>query len=88
MEVGSSVTRFKVGDRVVGQALGEDEKLNTPAMGGFQEYTVLLADIASSIPDSLSYESASVLPLGLVGLYMSLLLLLPLSSCERHKMRG
>ena len=69
VEVGSNVTRFKIGDRVVGQAVGSDEKQNTSAMGGFQSYTVLLTDIASSIPDRMSYESAAVLPLGLVGFY-------------------
>ncbi|KAJ5304857.1 uncharacterized protein N7443_004517 [Penicillium atrosanguineum] len=33
VEIGSRVTRFKVGDRVVGQAVGKDEKRNTDAEG-------------------------------------------------------
>jgi len=59
VEIGSSVTRFKVGDRVVGNTLclaGE---------GAFQEYPILVDNMASHIPDDMSYESASVLPLGL-----------------------
>ena len=65
VEVGPGVTRFKVGDRVVGHANGTDEKYNSPAHGAFQLYTVLLVNAASSIPSTLSYESAAVLPLGL-----------------------
>ena len=65
VEVGPGVTRFKVGDRVVGPANGTDQKYNSPAHGAFQLYTVLLVDAASQIPPTLSYESAAVLPLGL-----------------------
>jgi NADPH:quinone reductase-like Zn-dependent oxidoreductase len=63
VEVGSGVSRFKVGDRVLGLAVAIRE--NTASSGAFQNYTVLLAQIASPIPDALSYESAAVLPLGL-----------------------
>lgn len=65
VEIGPGVTRFKVGDRVVGHANGTDEKYNSPAHGGFQAYTVLLVNAASPIPHTMSYESAAVLPLGL-----------------------
>ena len=65
VEVGPGVTRFKVGDRVVGHANGADEKYNSPSHGAFQAYTVLLVNAASPIPSTLSYESAAVLPLGL-----------------------
>jgi NADPH:quinone reductase-like Zn-dependent oxidoreductase len=64
IEVGSEVTRFKPGDRVVAQAVGYDEKVNTSTQSSFQLYTVVLEDMTSPIPDSVSYESASVLPLG------------------------
>ena len=49
---------------VNGHAVGMDQKRNRSAEGAFQIYTVLLAHMASSIPSTLSYESASVLPLG------------------------
>ncbi|EEQ85047.1 oxidoreductase [Blastomyces dermatitidis ER-3] len=62
VEVGSDVTRFSIGDRVLGHALSfitEDER-----HGGFQNYTVLFSNMASPIPPSLPFESAAVLPLG------------------------
>ncbi|KAL3417688.1 zinc-binding dehydrogenase [Phlyctema vagabunda] len=61
-EVGSGVTQFKVGDRVLGMSLG---LLSSAAEGACQEYVVVKANLACKIPDSLSHESASVLPLTL-----------------------
>jgi NADPH:quinone reductase-like Zn-dependent oxidoreductase len=63
VQVGSKVVRFKEGDRVVGHAYGTDKKFNKPAYGGFQLYTVLIERNSSPIPESVSFESASVLPL-------------------------
>lgn len=63
VEVGSAVSRFKTGDRVLGHAVGLTN--NEASESGFQAYTVLLAHMASPIPSTLSYESAAVLPLGL-----------------------
>lgn len=66
VEVGSgATTRFKLGDRVVGLARGSDEKINKASEGAFQEYVVLEQDLTAHIPSSISYEKASVLPLGL-----------------------
>ncbi|EMC99382.1 hypothetical protein BAUCODRAFT_120648 [Baudoinia panamericana UAMH 10762] len=65
VEVGKGVTRFHVGDRVVGCAFGADKERNRNAEGGFQEYVVTMAEHTSPIPDSLSYEQAAVIPLGL-----------------------
>ncbi|KAI5925047.1 oxidoreductase [Camillea tinctor] len=62
VDVGNEVTRFKIGDRVLGHAVSfatEDER-----HAGMQNYTVLMGNMASPIPDSLSFERAVVLPLG------------------------
>ncbi len=65
VEVGSAVTRFRAGDRVLGHAVGTDKDANTSAQGAFQTYTVLLERLTSPIPDDLTYERAAVLPLAL-----------------------
>lgn len=65
VEVGPGATDYKVGDRVVGHAVALDKEYNTPSKGAFQQYTVLLAHMTSHIPNNLSYENASVIPLGL-----------------------
>jgi len=65
VQVGSGVTRFKKDDRVLGHAVGADKKRNSAAEGAFQEYTILLAHMASPIPDDMAYENAVVLPLTL-----------------------
>ena len=63
-EVGLDVTRFKVGERVVGHAVGMDKRSNKSSEGAFQLYTVLRTNLVSPIPIGLSYEEACVLPLG------------------------
>jgi NADPH:quinone reductase-like Zn-dependent oxidoreductase len=54
-----------VGDRVLAHAVGTDKKRNSATEGAFQEYTVVMENMAAPIPDSLSYENATVLPLAL-----------------------
>ncbi|MEO9132851.1 MAG: zinc-binding alcohol dehydrogenase family protein [Sphingomonas sp.] len=63
--VGADVTRFKVGDRVVGFAASTDKTRNRAAEGAFQTYVVLLEHMTAAIPDALSFEDASALPLGI-----------------------
>ena len=65
VEIGSGVTRLRVGDRVVGYAAGSDKQRNCAAEGGFQDYVVLLAHMAAPIPDGMAFEAAAVLPLGI-----------------------
>ena len=60
--VGPDVTRFKQGARVVGQAAGVATKRDQD--NAFQAYTILQTNLASEIPDSISFESAAVIPLG------------------------
>jgi NADPH:quinone reductase-like Zn-dependent oxidoreductase len=65
VEVGQDVTRFTVGDRVIGHAVGSDKDSNRASEGTFQRYAVVLERLASPIPASLSYENGAVLPLAL-----------------------
>ncbi|KAL9619116.1 MAG: hypothetical protein Q9160_006205 [Pyrenula sp. 1 TL-2023] len=86
VEIGSNVTRFRIGDRVVGNGIGVDPKRNSAAEGAFQTYTILLQHMAAQIPDAMSFEAAAVLPLGLstaaCGLYEKEQLALPLPSAQ------
>ena len=61
--VGPNVTRFKNGARVLGNGVGVATK--QPQHNAFQAYTVVQTNMASEIPDSISFESAAVIPLGL-----------------------
>ena len=61
--VGPDVTRIKVGDRVIGQAVGTTT--NNPAEGTFREHTIVLEHMAAPIPDTMTFADAAVLPLGL-----------------------
>lgn len=65
VDVGPGVTRFAIGDRVLGHAIGTEKARNRAEEGGFQTYTVLLERMAAPIPASMPYETAAVLPLGL-----------------------
>lgn len=65
VEVGKAITRFTVGERVLGHAVGTDKDRNNAAEGAFQTYTVLLAHMAAPIPRTMPYENAAVLPLAL-----------------------
>ncbi|KAL2018158.1 hypothetical protein VTK56DRAFT_1234 [Thermocarpiscus australiensis] len=66
VEVGPGVDRLRVGDRVLANAVGGAPAANRAAEGAFQLYTVARQHLVSSIPDSISYEQACVVPLGLV----------------------
>jgi NADPH:quinone reductase-like Zn-dependent oxidoreductase len=78
--VGSAVTRVKVGDRVLGFA----SERGMPT--AFQEYTPLADNLFSPIPDSMSFEEASVIPLGLStsasGMFQKDYLALPYPSVD------
>ncbi len=65
VEIGSLVTRFRVGDRVLGYAAGADKRRNRAAEGAFQTYVVVLAHMAAPIPDAMAFEEAAILPLGI-----------------------
>ena len=67
VEIGKSVRNFSIGDRVLGQCLGNDKAHvdSQNAEAGFQEYSVLQAHMSSTMPETLSFEQACVVPLGL-----------------------
>jgi NADPH:quinone reductase-like Zn-dependent oxidoreductase len=65
VEVGDKVTRFKVGDRVLGSAIGMSERVNDSSRSAFQLYTILQSHMTTPIPSDMSYESAAVIPLAL-----------------------
>jgi NADPH:quinone reductase-like Zn-dependent oxidoreductase len=65
VELGAGVTRVRRGDRVAGMAVGTERSRNRAAEGAFQLYVVLLEQLVTTIPESLSFEQAAVLPLTL-----------------------
>ncbi|VNM74374.1 L-iditol 2-dehydrogenase [Streptococcus pneumoniae] len=82
IEVGSDITRVKVGDRVAVEPIlaknnlvGDynlDPNLNfvgLAADGGFAKYCVLDGDLVHVIPDSLSYEQAALTEPAAVAVY-------------------
>lgn len=88
VEVGSEVTApFKKGDRIT--ALTHGVNSHEKEDGCFAEYAVVKGDIAIKIPDWLSYEDASVLPMGVItagmGLYQQLGLAWPNAPEKKKK---
>ena len=84
VDVGKGVTRFNVGDRVMGHAVGIEEVVNKSSGSAFQQYTVVKANMASPIPSTMPFEHACVLPLCLstaaCGLFQQDFLALPYPS--------
>lgn len=62
-EVGADVTRFRVGDRVLGLAIGLERDRDRPAEGGFQSLVVLSQELAAPVPADMDAVHASVVPL-------------------------
>ncbi|OQE37869.1 hypothetical protein PENCOP_c009G01289 [Penicillium coprophilum] len=83
--VGSGVTRFIKGQRVVAHCHGL--MTGNPANSGFQIYPVTTEALTAAIPDTLSFEQAVVLPLAIstacAGLYQKEYLNLPLPSANK-----
>lgn len=61
VEVGPGVTRFRVGDRVFGMAVGIAKDANDAAEGGFQLYPVLREHMIAPMPTHIPDERAYVL---------------------------
>ncbi|KAJ5201033.1 hypothetical protein N7449_005836 [Penicillium cf. viridicatum] len=88
--VGSGVTRFSKGQRVVAHCHGL--MTGNPANSGFQLYPVVTEALTAAIPDNLSFEQAVVLPLAIstacAGLYQKEYLNLPLPSANKVEPNG
>jgi NADPH:quinone reductase-like Zn-dependent oxidoreductase len=65
VEVGPDVTRFRVGDRVLGSAVSIAKESNEASEGAFQLYTVMRQHMAAPTPEHVTDEQACVLGLGL-----------------------
>lgn len=87
VEVSEGVTNVKKGDRVLAHCsgLGTGQAKHS----GFQKYSVVSALLTSPIPDSVSFDEATVLPLALstaaAGLYQKDHLDLPLPKADATK---
>ncbi|GAA5879440.1 hypothetical protein JCM3774_005212 [Rhodotorula dairenensis] len=90
VEVGEGVINVKKGDRVLAhcKGLGTGQAKHS----GFQKLAVLDAFLTAPIPDSVSFDEATVLPLALstaaAGLYQSNHLDLPLPKPDAQKADG
>ena len=90
VEIGADVTRFLIGDRVVGLATGQERFRNSHAYGAFQRFVILEAQLSTPIPPAMAATDAVVLPLGAAtaaaGLFQPdhLHLVLPSSSAPQR----
>lgn len=73
VEVGSQVTKWKVGDRVFGLLSG----------GGYAQYAALHEDMAMAIPEAMHYHQAAAIPEAFLTAYQSLFWLGKLRSHEK-----
>jgi len=85
--VGSSVTKFKPGDRVTGfAAVIYNNDINH---GAWQTYTILREIATTKIPASMSFEEGSVFPMGFatsaISLFINLGIPRPSASVETQK---
>lgn len=63
--VGANVTRFGVGDRVLGHAASVERSHNRAEEGAFQTEVLLIEAVTAPIPDTVDFADAAVLPLAL-----------------------
>lgn len=91
--IGSRVTRFKIGDRVVAAAANYVEAAGGNASeGGFQSYTLARSYLTAPVPDGMPLEKAVVMPLAMCtaayGLFHPGLLGLEFPQSEEHARKG
>jgi len=61
--IGADVTDFAVGDRIVAYAMGLEKGRDAVSESGFQNYVAVDASLAATLPETMVFEDASVLPL-------------------------
>ncbi|KIL93700.1 oxidoreductase [Fusarium avenaceum] len=83
--VGSNVTRFKAGDRVMCFALGVLQSNSNKA--AFQTYTLMDEAATAHLPDNLTFEEGAVLPVGMITASIALFksLGLPMGEKPEHE---
>jgi NADPH:quinone reductase-like Zn-dependent oxidoreductase len=79
--VGSDVTRFKAGDRVMGFALGVLQANSDKA--AFQTYTLLDEAATAHLPENTTFEEGAVLPVGMITASIALFASLGLPMREK-----
>jgi D-arabinose 1-dehydrogenase-like Zn-dependent alcohol dehydrogenase len=88
--VGTSVTLFKPGDRVLGYSNSFMTGLNKD--GAFQTYTIVSQELAAKLPDAISFEDGAALPLAVgtatISLFDNLGLPLPTTTSKSGKKQG
>ena len=65
VEVGEDVGAFEVGDRITAYAIGLEKGRDAVSESGFQAYVAVDANLATALPDAMTFEEAVVLPLAL-----------------------
>ncbi|RZL30305.1 MAG: NAD(P)-dependent alcohol dehydrogenase, partial [Pedobacter sp.] len=78
VEIGKNITKFKVGDRIIGSSFP----------GCYAEFTAVNENKAVKIPDSLSYADASTIPVACMTAYFSLFDLGKLNKGDKVLLNG
>lgn len=82
-EVGSSVTKFKKGDRVVSDTPAYQKKI--AKYGGWQKYVVCAEDKTAKIPAGIPFEDAAAIPFALLTAVAALTLKLGMERPGSHQ---
>jgi len=72
-EIGAGVTRWKVGDKIMGLLAG----------GGYAEYVTILESHAIAVPDHMSFEEAAAIPEAFLTAYQSIFYIAHLSDNQK-----
>lgn len=85
-DVGSKVTHFKKGDRVTGFARVLSSK--NPDHGAFQQYTILQECASTKLPEFMSFEEGSILPMSIATAGLGIFLAMDIPRPPRKQQGG